>query len=97
MAERKRMLNEQELNTQPPGRYYEDLGRAHDDILRCKDCQKIVTFAVITKIGMCDGCGNKRFTEITLLQEQEMADIVSGKIDFPDRDKFLLEFKGLEV
>ncbi len=77
--------------------YYEDLGRAHDDLLRCKDCQKLVTFAVITKLGMCDGCGNRKFVEIKILSEQEMADIQSGKISFADRDRFIAEFHGVEV
>lgn len=93
------MLNSQEMNANE-GRirnYYEDLGRSHDYLMRCKDCQALVTFQTITKIGCCDKCGNKRFTEITLLQDQEMKEIESGVIDFPDRDKFLAEFHGVEV
>lgn len=81
-------------------RYYVDEGRGHDDLLRCKDCQALVLFQVITKLGCCPGtegqaCGNKRFTEIVLLNEQEMADIQSGKIDFPNRDLFLKEFAAV--
>ena len=76
--------------------YYEDLGRAHEYLLRCKDCQALVTFAVMQKMGCCDKCGNKRFTEITLLNEAEMGDIRSGVIDFPDRELFLKEFAGIE-
>jgi hypothetical protein len=34
--------------------------------------------------------------EITILSEQEMADIKSGAIDFPDRDLFLKEFNPVE-
>ncbi len=75
--------------------YYESLGRAHDYLMRCKDCQGLVTFAQITKLGCCDKCGNKKFSEITILSEQEMADIASGAIDFPDRDKFMAEFHGV--
>ncbi len=89
-------LNDQELNMKMDRpRYYEDLGQAHDDLLRCKDCQKLVTMKAIAKLGMCDGCGNKRFTEITLLQQEEMDKIVSGEIDFPHRDLFLAEFSGV--
>ena len=77
-------------------RYYDDLGRGHDLLLRCKDCQALVVYAVITKLGCCDKCGNKRFTEITLLKEEEMRMIESGEIDFPDREKFLAEFQGVE-
>lgn len=76
-------------------RYYEDLGQAHDNLMRCKDCQALVTYAVITKLGSCDKCGNKRFSEITLLTQEEMDDIRSGKIDFEYRDKFLAEFNGI--
>ncbi len=79
-------------------RYYEDLGRAHDEIMRCKDCQELALMTAITKLGMCPHCGNKRFAEITLLKQEEMDKIVSGELDFPDRDKFLAEFpQGVEV
>ena len=73
-------------------RYYVDEGRGHDYLMRCKDCQGLVTFDAIQKLGACDKCGNKRFVEIVLLSEKEMADISSGVIDFGDRDKFLAEF-----
>lgn len=72
-------------------RYYTDEGRGCDHILRCKDCQRIVTTVDIHRLGSCT-CGNRRFSEITLLSEQEMADIRSGVLDFPSRDKFLAEF-----
>lgn len=85
-------MNDLEMNSQIPKRYYEELGRGHDYLLRCKDCQSLETYASVSKIGCCSKCGNKRFIEITILSEQEMADIVSGVIDFPDRDKFLEEF-----
>lgn len=75
-------------------RYYVAEGRAHDYLLRCKDCKALVTFAVLTKLGACE-CGNKRFNEITILTEQEEADIRSGKISFPDSDKFLAEFTAV--
>ena len=77
-------------------RYYVDEGRGHDYLLRCKDCKALVTFEVIQKLGCCDKCGNKRFTEITLLADQEMSDIKSGVIDFKDRDLFLAEFSPVE-
>ncbi len=76
-------------------RYYEDLGQAHDNILRCKDCMHIVSYTTITTLGSCDKCGNKRFSEIVLLSQEEHDDIVSGKIDFEYRDKFLAEFNGV--
>ena len=78
-------------------RYYVDQDRGHDYLLRCKDCQKLVTFAAIQKLGGCDKCGNKRFTEITLLSEEERADIVSGVIAFPDSEAFLAEFGQVDA
>ncbi len=77
-------------------RYYVAEGRAHDYLMRCKDCQALVTYAVITKLGCCDKCGNKRFVEITLLTEAEMAKLTSGEIDFPQKDQFLAEFAGVD-
>ncbi len=77
-------------------RYYVDEGKGHDDLLRCKDCQGLVLFTAIQKLGCCDKCGNKRFTEITLMTETEMEAITKGEIDFPGREQFLAEFKGVE-
>jgi DNA-directed RNA polymerase subunit RPC12/RpoP len=82
-------------NVIPAREYYEDLGRAHDDLLRCKDCQKLVTFETIKKLGMCDGCGNKRFVEIKLLKAEEMEKIRSGEIDFDHREEFIKAFEGV--
>jgi hypothetical protein len=76
-------------------RYYVDEGKGHDDLLRCKDCQSLVTFVTIQKIGACGKCGNKRFSEITLLSQEEMDAIQSGEIDFPSRDLFLEEFAAV--
>ncbi len=89
------MKSEMEFGQMRRPRYYEDLGRSHDYLMRCKDCQGLVTFEAIAKLGCCDKCGNKRFAEITLLTEKDMEAIASGEIDFPDRDKFMAEFKGV--
>ena len=77
-------------------RYYVDEGRGHDYLLRCKDCQALVTFTAIQKTGGCDKCGNKRFAEITGLTDEEMSSIRSGVIDFPDRELFMAEFTAME-
>ena len=45
-------------------RYYVAEGRAHDYLLRCKDCKGLVTFAALTKLGACE-CGNKRCPHAT--------------------------------
>lgn len=78
-------------------RYYNALGRGHDDLLRCKDCTGLVLYKQIQKLGCCPTCGNRRFIEITVLSEQEMADIASGHLDFPDREAFMKEFSGVDV
>lgn len=78
-------------------RYYVEHGAGHDSLMRCKDCQGLVTFAAIAKLGCCDKCGNKRFIEITLLDDQEMADIKNGTIDFPYREEFLAEFAAVDM
>ena len=77
-------------------RYYTEHGRGHDYILRCKDCQSIETFETISRLGCCSKCGNKRFIEITVLSEEEMASILSGSIMFPDREEFLAEFSPVD-
>lgn len=81
--------------TKPEQRYYVALGRACDWLLRCKDCRSLVTSGDISTRGGCV-CGNRRFSEITLLSEQEHADIVAGVIDFPHREDFLREFAACE-
>lgn len=75
--------------------YYVDKDRGHDCLLRCKDCQALVTYQTITKTGGCGKCGNKRFTEIKTLTETEMEAIAKGEIDFPDREKFMAEFHAV--
>ncbi len=84
------------INAAHTPNYYEDMGRAHDYLMRCKDCQHLVTFVTIQKMGMCDYCGNKRFTEITLLRQEEWDALNNGDIDFPDKELFLKEFAGVE-
>lgn len=76
--------------------YYEDVGRGCDYLVRCKDCQHLVTYEKIKKLGCCDFCGNRRFGEINLLRQEERDAIASGAISFPDSDKFLAEFTGVE-
>src|SRR5262245_8791969 len=72
--------------------YFEDHRRGHDYIVRCNDCQKIVDYKTLTKLGMCDGCGCRRVKQINLLKQEEWDKIVSGEIDFEDRELFMAEF-----
>ncbi len=90
------MLNDQELNATPKRVYYEELGRAHDYLLRCKDCSRLVTFKRITKLSSCK-CGNKKFIEITTLSGWELFKLKFGLIRFPDKDKFLAEFSRVKA
>ena len=62
-------------------------------VIQCDSAESALQ--VIEKLGCCDKCGNKRFTEITLLNDEQMAAIVSGAIDFPDREAFLAEFSAI--
>lgn len=82
-------------------RYYNAMNRGSDFLLRCVDCKRLVTRAEIAKDGCCVGtveraCGNRRFKEITTLNEAEMAALVAGTIDFPYRAEFLAEFTAGE-
>ena len=73
--------------TQP---YYVALGRGSDWILRCKDCQRLVT-DTIAKTGSCV-CGCKTTKEIRRLSLWEWIQIRVGLIRFPHRQEFLQEF-----
>ena len=76
----------------PSRRYYQDLGRAHDHLLRCKDCRRLITYGVLALEGSCPSCGNRKVTEITGLTLWEWLKIRLGFIRFEDRDAFLKEF-----
>jgi hypothetical protein len=76
-------------------RYYHDLGRACDYLLRCKDCKALVLASDLSRRGVCI-CGCKRVTEIVTLSEDEHAQIASGALDFPYREQFLAEFSAIE-
>lgn len=71
--------------------YYEELGSATDWIVRCHDCKKLQTAAQLQEYGTCE-CGNRKVEEVRTLDDTEMADIQSGRIDFPYREEFLKEF-----
>lgn len=76
-------------------RYYHDIdGLAHDFLLRCKDCRRLVLYSDLKKRGSCK-CGNRRVVEITTLNLREWLKIRLGILDFPYRREFLREFPGL--
>ena len=72
-------------------RYYHAYGASHDDLLRCKDCQRLVLHADLVQRGCCQ-CGNKRVSEITTLSVWEWVRIRLGLLNFPHRQQFLAEF-----
>lgn len=82
-------MADRNMKPQRTERYYEKLGRATDFILRCKDCKKLETAAVLKVRGCCE-CGNKRFVEITTLTDAEQAQVAA--LDFPYKAEFLAEF-----
>ncbi len=72
-------------------RYYTALGLGADALVRCKDCQALVTKDTIQTYGSCT-CGNRRFAEIITLTEAEHAHVQT--LDFPYKDQFLAEFRA---
>lgn len=71
--------------------YYVDLNKGCDDLMRCKDCKKLVTARVLASLGSCK-CGCRRVTEIRTLSKFEWLKIRLGFINFPHRKQFLKEF-----
>jgi hypothetical protein len=72
--------------------YYVALGKGCDAIVRCKDCQHLVTHALLMAKGSCPRCGNRRVTEVRALGLWEWLRIRLGLLDFPYRKEFLKEF-----
>ena len=46
-----------------------------EPVLRCDSCNKIVTKNAITKLGLCNHCGNKRFRPVDVISELELIQI----------------------
>lgn len=72
--------------------YYVDHGKAHDDIVRCADCQRLLTCARINACGGCPKCGSRRVKEIRTLSVWEWLQVKLGLIKMEHRDEFLREF-----
>jgi len=56
-------------------------GTFNDPVVRCVDCQRVVSRSEIHVFGMCPGCGTKRVKNVLLLTQDEM-EVVEEK--FPD-------------
>lgn len=74
--------------------YYEEMGKAHDDLLRCNECGKLVTYQVLmANHGMTPcRCATRRVREVRQLTTWEWLKIRVGWIDFAHRAEFLKEF-----
>lgn len=72
--------------------YYESLGEGSDKILRCQDCKRLILHSYLVQKGSCK-CGNRRMIEVRTLTLWEWFKIWTSIIDFPNRDRFLAEFK----
>lgn len=82
-------------NLKTPERYYEALGKACDALVRCRQCQRLVTHAQVVADGSgCPRCGTKYVMEVTSLSLWEWLKIRLGIIDFPYRKQFLQEFSS---
>jgi hypothetical protein len=72
--------------------YYEGTGREHDDLVRCKDCGRLVTYQTLMRTGVTPCCGTRKTRQIQHLRFWEWLKVRLGILDFPNRDKFLREF-----
>lgn len=46
-----------------------------EPVLRCDSCNKLVAKNAITKLGLCNHCGNKRFRAIDVISDLELLQI----------------------
>ncbi len=91
------MLNSKELESAKATRpYYYAMGLEHDGILRCKDCQKLVTHNTLKKLGACPRCGTRRVAEVRTLSGWEKFKIWAGFLRFPNSAEFLAEFSRVK-
>lgn len=44
-----------------------------DPVLRCDSCNILVRRKTVHKLGSCDKCGNKRFKNLTIFNDEEKA------------------------
>lgn len=75
--------------------YYEKYDKGHDDLLRCKDCSRLVTYASMFdngRTGLTPCCGSRSTREVRALTVWEWLKVRLAIIDFPHRDEFLKEF-----
>ena len=54
-----------------------------DPVVTCDSCQELVQRETIKKVGACSACGNRRFRNVLVLNEANMAKCKEWGID-PD-------------
>jgi len=69
--------------------YYDD-EHFNDPIIRCCDCQALVTRQALRDSGTCPKCGTRRFRNLLNMTEKEMNALIESGID-PD---FLAHFEA---
>jgi hypothetical protein len=77
----------------PP--YYERLKLpfAHDMLLRCDDCRRLVVYPEMqANQGTTPCCGTRKVREVRHLKFFEWLRVRTGLLDFPYRKEFLAEF-----
>lgn len=57
-----------------------------DILLRCSDCNKLVSIGYIHVYGGCNHCGNKRLKSIMALTPEEHAALKDGTYDLNMKD-----------
>ena len=75
--------------------YYEATDKGHDDLLRCHDCGRLVTYASLFSkgnTGFTRCCGIRKVKEVRALTFWEWLKVRLGLIDFDHRREFLAEF-----
>lgn len=75
--------------------YYEKYDRGHDDLMRCKDCGRLVTQDQLFgpgKQGVTPCCSSRSVREVRALSLWEWIKVRLGIIDFKYRHEFLSEF-----
>ena len=60
-----------------------------DPVVRCTECQRLAAREELRKLGMCPGCGNRRFRNVTVLNKKEMDELRAADVD----PAFLAEFE----
>lgn len=62
-----------------------------EPVVRCDSCTKLVLVGDIEKYGLCNKCGNRRFRNVNVINDEELLDLI--KLGVPE--DFLLQFAGV--